>query len=97
MDINRSLRLAIDTGKVLLGSRQVERALKKKRVKLIIISSNLKMNFKNELEKYSKVPVFQFNGNNHELGSACGKPFPISSLAVLDSGDSNIMDLVQKP
>jgi ribosomal protein L30E len=31
-----------------------------------------------------------------ELGSVCGKPFPISVLSVYEEGSSNIIDLAKK-
>ncbi|KAJ5378710.1 60S ribosomal protein [Penicillium cosmopolitanum] len=49
---------------------------------------------KSELEYYAmlaKVPVHHFNGNNIELGTACGKLFRCSTMAVLDAGDSDIL------
>jgi large subunit ribosomal protein L30e len=94
MDINRALRMAIDSGNVLLGAKETTRALKNNKVKLVIVATNCKRSYRIEINKYSKVPVYEFDGNNLELGSACGKPFPISSIAVLDSGSSNIMDLI---
>jgi large subunit ribosomal protein L30e len=96
MDVNRALRTAIDNGKVFLGARETARALKKGRVKLVIIAKNCRNTYVSEFNKYPKVPKYQFNGSNMELGSACGKPFPISSIAIIESGDSNIMNLVDE-
>jgi large subunit ribosomal protein L30e len=95
MDINRALRMAIDSGNVLLGAKETARALKNNKVKLVIVASNCKKSYRMEINKYPKVPIYEFKGNNLELGSACGKPFPISTIAVLDSGSSNIMELVE--
>jgi large subunit ribosomal protein L30e len=95
MDINRALRMAIDTGKVLLGAKETERALKNKKVQLVILASNCQQSYRSKFYKYKSVPKYKFSGTNIELGSACGKPFPISSIAVLDEGSSKIMDLVK--
>ncbi|UCH88481.1 MAG: 50S ribosomal protein L30e [Thermoplasmata archaeon] len=97
MDINRALRMAIDKGKVHLGARETARALKRGKVQLVIVANNCRQNYMAEFNKYPKVPIYHFSGTNIELGSACGKPFPISSLAVIDSGNSNIMNLIQEP
>ena len=40
MDINKSLRMAIDTGDVKLGCNQTSKAIEKGEVKLVILSSN---------------------------------------------------------
>jgi large subunit ribosomal protein L30e len=96
MDVNRALRKAIDTGKVKIGARETTRALKGKKVKLVIVASNCRVNHKQEFAKYPNVPQYKYEGNNMELGSACGKPFPVSSIAVIETGESNIMELVER-
>jgi len=32
-----------------------------------------------------------YPGDNLELGAACGKPFAVSSLVILDQGSSDIL------
>ena len=93
MDINRALRTAISTGKVYFGIEETKKALKKGQAKLIIISSNCPSPFIDTVGKYKKASTFNFNGTNIELGSACGKPFPVSILTVVKPGKSNIMQL----
>ncbi len=93
MDINKALRTAISTGKVYFGIEQTKKALKKGEAKLIILSSNCPSMFVNDLNKQKKISTYNFNGSNIELGSACGKPFPISVLTVVKAGKSNIMQL----
>ena len=96
MDVNRALRKAIDTGKVLIGARETQRALKTNKVKMVILAANCRTNYREEFEKYQNVPKYWYKGTNMELGSACGKPFPISTIAVMDSGESNIMELLEE-
>ena len=43
-----------------------------------------------------KVSVYNYNSNGVELGYACGKNFVVSAFAVIDEGESNIMQLVKK-
>jgi ribosomal protein L30E len=31
-----------------------------------------------------------------DLGTLCGKPFPVSAMVISDPGDSKILDLVKK-
>lgn len=62
--------------------------------KLIIIASNTPALTKSEVEYYSmlaKTPVHHFAGSNNDLGTACGKFFRCSVMAVLDAGDSDIL------
>lgn len=91
MDINRMLRSAILTGEVRFGLKEARAAIRSKKAKLLILANDCPgEEFKPHLK--SKV-IFQFNGNNAELGTACGKPFGISVLTVIKEGESNILSL----
>eukprot|EP00639_Heterosigma_akashiwo_P011128 CAMPEP_0206370732 /NCGR_PEP_ID=MMETSP0294-20121207/6068_1 /ASSEMBLY_ACC=CAM_ASM_000327 /TAXON_ID=39354 /ORGANISM="Heterosigma akashiwo, Strain CCMP2393" /LENGTH=104 /DNA_ID=CAMNT_0053817735 /DNA_START=126 /DNA_END=441 /DNA_ORIENTATION=+ len=62
--------------------------------KLVIISSNMPPLRKSEIEYYAmlaKVGVYHYTGSNTDLGTACGKYFRVSVLAVTDPGDSDII------
>lgn len=39
----------------------------------------------------SKCGVHMYNGNNIELGTACGKLYRVCALTVTDAGDSDII------
>ena len=92
MDLNKALRLAIDTGDVHLGSKQSSRAVDSGSAKLIILASNCTEETVNFV-KDGETPVHSFSGNNSVLGAACGKPFPISVVAILDGGKSDVLSL----
>ena len=92
MDINKSLRLAIDTGKVSVGSKQSCKAINSGSAKLVILASNCPKETINMAEN-GENPVYSFDGNNSVLGAACGKPFPVSAIAILDGGKSDILTL----
>ena len=93
MDINKALRSAVSTGKVYFGINEAKKAMKAGQAKLVIISSNCPKDFIVEIEKFSKVSSYNFKGSNVELGSTCGKPFPISILTIIKPGKSNILQL----
>ena len=86
MDIARSLKTVINTGKVCFGLDQTRKAVAEGRAKLVIMSSNCPEDLKG-------APVYRFGGTNIELGSTCGKPFSISVLAILEPGESDILSL----
>ena len=92
MDLNKALRLAIDTGDVHLGSKQSSRAVESESAKLIILASNCPKETV-DVVKGGKIPVHSVSGNNSVLGAACGKPFPISVVAILDGGKSDVLSL----
>ena len=37
--------------------------------------------------------VYTFEGSSVQLGKACGKPFMVSALAVVNPGESDILSL----
>jgi large subunit ribosomal protein L30e len=45
----------------------------------------------------AKVQVISYNGNNVELGTACGKYFRVSVMTILDAGDSDILKTTEAP
>ncbi len=90
MDIARNLRKAVDTGEVVFGIRETTKALQSGRAKLAVVSEDCPDEV---LQALVPERVHQFAGTNAELGAACGKPFYISALAVIDPGDSDILTL----
>ncbi|KAI2625612.1 cytosolic large ribosomal subunit protein L30 [Hypoxylon sp. NC1633] len=92
--INSRLALVMKSGKVTLGYKSTIKSLRSGKAKLVIISGNTPPLRKSELEYYSmlsKAPVHHFSGTNIELGTACGKLFRCSTMAILDAGDSDIL------
>ncbi|QDS71581.1 60S ribosomal protein L30 [Venturia effusa] len=92
--INSRLALVMKSGKVTLGYSSTLKALRSGKAKLVIIAGNTPPLRKSELEYYSmlaKTQVHHFSGNNIELGTACGKLFRCSTLAIIDAGDSDIL------
>lgn len=96
MDANIEIRRAVDTGKVLFGTRESEYTLKTGEGQILILPQNtpiLNVEKLTHLASLTNVPVYRFNGTALELGSVCGKPFVISSLLVLDQGKSKASEL----
>lgn len=94
-----AIRLVIESGKVELGSRKSIATTKQGKPKLLIIAENTPTSIRNsitESAKASSIPIIEYNGNTMELGSVCGKPFPVSLLSVFDVGTSNILKLIKK-
>ncbi len=92
MDVNREIRLAVNTGKTLLGVDQSKKAVEDGNAKLLIVAKNCpEKNFLKE--EYNGVPIYQFEGTNKNLGSAAGKPFAVSVLTVIEQGESNVLSL----
>ena len=91
--INTKIQMVMKSGKYVLGSGQTLKTLRAGTSQLIIIANNCKPIQKAELEYYamlSKTPVHHYNGNNLDLGTACGKHFRSSVLSITNVGDSDI-------
>lgn len=96
MDVQRSLRTVIATGKILIGADQTAKAVEKGQAKMVILASNAPNGDAiRAAAAKKKVPIYAFEGMGTELGPACGKPFSISALAVLDAGESDVMMLAK--
>lgn len=97
-ELARELQTAIRTGKVVLGYKRTLRELVSDRAKLIVIAKNAPLQITEELKHYAslaKIPVLVFEGSSRELGAVCRKPFMVSALAILDPGESAILQLAK--
>ena len=88
-DINRSLKTAMATGKIKFGLAETKKALKSGTAKLVVVSDNC--NNEELASRSAGVRTIVYPGDNVALGAACGKPFAVSTLVVLDQGSSDIL------
>ncbi|MCS3900482.1 50S ribosomal protein L30e [Methanococcus voltae] len=96
MDINRAIRVAVDTGKVVLGTKQAVKNIKHGEGQLLIVAGNCAKEVMADLEYYTKlsgVKLYVHDATSLELGAICGKPFPVSALVVMEPGNSSILNL----
>lgn len=95
INIDRALRSSIRTGKVVLGSNLTVEAGASGKAKLVINAIDCPEEVATELRK-AEVPVYNYSGRGKDLGAACGKPFSVAALAVIEPGDSEIMALLRE-
>ncbi len=93
MDLNHALKVALETGKVKIGLTETRAAAEAKKAKLLIIAKSCPDERLRTDRTVGKIPVYHFDGSAVELGQACGKPFPISAMAIVDPGSSAILTL----
>ena len=96
MDVNKEIHQAVGTGKVILGSDKSVKAVKLGQAKLVILASNCPEAVRADITHYAKlanIPVHNYVGDAAALGLACGKPFLVSVMAVVDSGSSGILSV----
>lgn len=98
MDVVREIQTALRTGKVVIGSKETLSAITSGRAKLVIVASNIPGRIRRDVEKYCKLsgtPLYEFPGTSWDLGAVCNKPFMVAAMAILDPGESNILDVVK--
>ncbi|EFJ50792.1 component of cytosolic 80S ribosome and 60S large subunit [Volvox carteri f. nagariensis] len=97
-NINARLALVMKSGKYTLGYKTCLKTLRSGKAKLVIICNNCPAVRKSEVEYYAmlaKTGVHHYSGNNVDLGTACGKYYRVSVLAITDPGDSDIIKTVE--
>lgn len=93
--LSSAIRLAVESGRVGFGSRKAVKDLLLGKVKLVVVAGNAPPALAESVSRYgelSSIPIVEFPGKSLDLGSICGRPFPVSVLAVYEEGVSNIMD-----
>lgn len=99
VDFIRALQMAVKTGTVVLGSKRTRKLVLHGKAKLVVLAANAPPDVKRDIQYYAKlsgIPVYVFNGTNMELGTLVGKPFSVAALAIVDPGQSNILELVEE-
>ena len=93
MDLAHALKVALQTGKVRIGLSETMESAREKRARLLIVSKSCPEVKLTGERKFDRIPIYHYDGTAVELGAACGKPFPISALAVVEPGSSAILTL----
>ena len=94
MDVNRQLKVAINTGKMLFGQRQTIDACSRGDAKLVIVAANCPQEYIDSLHAtHPSITLHRVHMVNRDLGVACAKPFSISTICVTDVGDSELLSL----
>ncbi|MGC8662353.1 MAG: 50S ribosomal protein L30e [Candidatus Micrarchaeia archaeon] len=94
-DLARDIRLAVDTGKVALGYREVEKSISSSSAKAVVVAEKGKSEAISDLLhlcNIAEIKVIKYNEGSAELGIVCGKPYSINALAIIDPGNSNILN-----
>ncbi len=95
MDFNTSLRRAIKTGNVILGQNESKESIEAGKAQLIVVAANCPKEFVDYLSAKDQAKIHTFEGSSVQLGRACGKPFMVSALTVIEAGESDILTLAR--
>lgn len=97
VDVHKALKDVVKKGTVHIGEKRTKAAIQNDSAKLIVIANNCP--YGNDIltsAEEHKIPIYTFNSTNVELGTTCGKGYAVSAFAVLEVGDSNILQLISK-
>ncbi|OYT46083.1 MAG: 50S ribosomal protein L30e [Desulfurococcales archaeon ex4484_42] len=96
LSLENEIKTLLKTGKVIIGARKSIKALKLGKAKAVIIASLIPKYIEEDVKYYAKlggIKIIRYKGSSYELGTLCGKPFPITTIAVLDPGESRILEV----
>jgi large subunit ribosomal protein L30e len=90
--LEKEIRLLIDSGKVVFGTRKWLSSVILGKAKGLVYASNIPRQTMDDLNYYAsmekKMATLPFAGTSVELGKLCGKPFPISLIAIFEFGET---------
>ncbi len=96
--VEKALELAVSRGRVIFGTHKVQQELVKGNVKLIVLANNCPEDYRDRilhLANLSGIPHLTLeHRGSWDLGALCGRPHRVSTLGIIDPGDSNILELV---
>ncbi|MBW6471451.1 MAG: 50S ribosomal protein L30e [Methanosarcinaceae archaeon] len=90
INIDKALIKVIRTGTVIIGSNRTIDAAVSSDAKMVVLAVNCPKDVRTKIES-TNVPVLNYLGTSVELGPACGKPFTIAAMAIIDAGESDIL------
>jgi large subunit ribosomal protein L30e len=97
VDVNKALKDVAKKGTISIGQKQTKTAIQKGQAKLVVMANNCPYaKTMTALATDHNVPLYNYTSTGVDLGYTCGKSFAVSLFAVLDEGDSNILQLVKK-
>jgi len=81
------------TGNVVLGTNETLECIQEGRARLVVIARNAPAGIRSAMQGQENVRAYIYDGSSVELGMASGKPFMVSALAVVDPGESDILEI----
>ena len=98
IDVDKAIATAVKTGKVSFGANTALQNAKTGKAKIIVLAANCPKDIKEQVEYYgeiSKVPVMTYRGTSIDLAAVCNRLFIISALSIRETGDSEILKLIE--
>jgi len=92
VDLSKELKVALNTGKVEIGYKVAIKTLVKKKAKLVVVSSDMPESLLANIKTTAgDVPLHKYSGSSWELGGLCGKPYHVTTITIIEPGESSIL------
>jgi large subunit ribosomal protein L30e len=98
IDVDKAIATAVKTGKVSFGANAALQNAKTGKAKMVVLAANCPKDIKEQVEYYgkiSKVPIMTYKGTSMDLAAVCNKLFIISALSIRETGDSEILKVIE--
>lgn len=85
MDITKLIKTKVKENRIILGYRTVIKSIKTSRPELIVFANNIPEEKRRMIEhtaKIARIEIKEYPNDGVNLGLVCGKPFPVSVLAI---------------
>lgn len=69
----------IPSGQGIIGPKEIAKKIKEGRVKKVILAKNCPEALIKQIKKF-KVTIITFDGDQQQLGTKLGKPFPVTMI-----------------
>jgi len=96
--LSKAIRQCVDSGKVEFGSNSGVKKSLSGGAKMVVLAGNCPKEIAEDVSRFCKlsgIPAVKFEGTSMELGTVAGRPHPIAVLAVLDAGNSGILEFAK--
>ena len=98
IDVDKAIATVVKTGKVSFGTNTALQNAKTGKAKMIVLAANCPKDIKDQVEYYgkiSKVPIMTYKGTAIDLAVVCNKLFVVSALSIRETGDSEILKVIE--
>lgn len=96
--VAKAIRQCVDSGKVEFGTNIGMKKALSGGAKLIIHAKNCPAELLSDITRFCKlsgIPTIEYDGTSVELGTIAGRPHPVAVLAIIDPGNSGILEFVK--
>ncbi len=85
MIVAEEIQSAVKSKRAIVGYRRSVKFLKTGEAKIVIIADNIPDSMSAEMKRNAEVAGAKlevFDGGSRDLGTACGKPFPVAAMVI---------------